>query len=78
MYYGPEILKDAGIGGDDPRKVLIRSIPLGAINFGGTIVALLFTDKMGRRFIMLRMLPLISLCMLGLASGMYMIYFKDM
>ena len=45
MYYGPFIMKQAGMGGDTDRQTLIRSIPLGAINFLGTIVAVFYTDK---------------------------------
>ena len=78
MYYGPEILKDAGIGDDDPEKVLMRSIPLGAVLFVGTAVSLFFTDNLGRRFMMVRALPLLGIGMFVLAIGMYLIYFGNM
>ena len=45
MYYGPVIMQQAGFGGETDRETLIRSIPLGAIIFLGTIVAVLYTDK---------------------------------
>ena len=75
MYYGPEILRDAGFGGDDPRTVLIQSVPLGAINFVGTLVALRYTDKLGRRAVMLRVLPLIALSMAAISCGMFLVNF---
>ena len=45
MYYGPSILEQAGLGGDTNQETLVRSIPLGLINFLGTIVAVFYTDK---------------------------------
>lgn len=45
MYYGPTIIKQAGWGGDTNQQTLIRSIPLGAINFLSTFVAVFWTDK---------------------------------
>ena len=45
MYYGPIILQQSGWGGNSDRTNLINSIPLAAINFLGTCVALLYSDK---------------------------------
>ena len=77
MYYGPEILRDAGFGGEDPRTVLVQSVPLGAINFLGTLVSLRYTDRLGRRAVMLRVLPLIALSMAAISCGMLLVNFTD-
>ena len=45
MYYGPMILKEAGWGGESDKDNLINSLPLGAINFLGTLLAVYYTDR---------------------------------
>lgn len=73
MYYGPEIMKQAGFGNDDdPAESLISSLPLAGINMIGGIIALGFIDRCGRRWMLLRSLPFVGLFMgvLGLGMGL--------
>lgn len=71
MYYGPTILQYAGFGDkDDPNSLLIDSLPLAGMNALGTLVAVFYIDKLGRRFIMLRSLPFIGLSLLVVALGL--------
>jgi len=77
MYYGPFVLKDAGFGAKGNTALLINSLPLGIINFMGTIVTLLFSDKKGRRYLMLRFIPLIMLSMIALSYSMYLVYYTS-
>ena len=73
MYYGPEIMKTAGFGNDsDKAQSLISSLPLAAINAIGSIIALFFIDRLGRRWIMLRTLPFIGFFMGCIGVGMYL------
>lgn len=71
MYYGPEIMKMAGFGDQtNKRYSLISSIPLTLINMIGTLIALFTIDKYGRRFLILRNLPFISISMGLIGLGM--------
>ena len=73
MYYGPDIMKSAGItvaGLDDTESSLVLNIPLSAFNATGTILSIFFIDKLGRRFIILRSLPFIAVSWLITAAGM--------
>lgn len=46
MYYGPEIMKQAGFGSDDDKSAtLISAIPLAGINVIGTVISLAFIDN---------------------------------
>lgn len=46
MYYGPEIMKQAGFGSDDDKSTtLISAIPLAAVNMLGTLISLGFIDN---------------------------------
>jgi MFS family permease len=70
MYYGPDIIKSTGIsidGIDSKRLSIMLNIPLAAVNAIGSVVAIFVIDNMGRRFIMLRLIPGI-LCSLLLVS----------
>ena len=49
---------------------LMLNIPLSSINCFGTILSIFFIDRVGRRYIMLRSLPLIALSWIITASGM--------
>lgn len=61
----------AGFGNeDDPSSVLIDSLPLAGMNALGTLVAIFYTDKLGRRFILLRCVPLIAGALLVIALGL--------
>jgi len=68
MYYGPEIMQKAGFSSDS--DAIISSIPLAAMNLAGTIVAINFIDRKGRRWILLKTLPFVvlSLGLMTLAS----------
>ena len=46
LYYGPEILRKAGLGGGD---ALFSQVLVGLVNFGTTIIALMIIDKVGRK-----------------------------
>ena len=70
MYYGPKMIHDAGISDGTARSDIIWSIPLAFVNAAGTVVAILYIDKLGRRYIMLRMLPFIGFSM-WLIAGAY-------
>jgi len=73
MYFGPLILQKAGFGSDDPNdktSLLIESLPLALTNALGTLVAIIYIDKLGRRYILLRLIPFIALTLLILALGL--------
>ncbi len=73
LFYGPEVLRDAGFGGDmKEQTVLTGFLFLGALNFLGTLVALLRVDSLGRRFLLLRCLPFLILSMFLLAISMFL------
>jgi SP family arabinose:H+ symporter-like MFS transporter len=50
IYYGPSIFEAAGIGGSN---ALIFQVIVGAINVLFTIVAILWSDKYGRKFLLI-------------------------
>jgi hypothetical protein len=73
MYYGPEILLQAGFsleGYTDKQAVVLFNIPLAAMNAFGNTLSIFFIDKCGRRYLMLRMLPLAGLGHLICSIGM--------
>lgn len=75
MYYGPDIMLKAGItvpGLDEKTSSLLLNIPLSGLNAIGTTLAIFFIDRLGRRYIMLRSLPLIALSWIVTAFGMSM------
>ena len=46
MYYGPEIMKQAGFGSDKNKTMtLVSAIPLAILNMIGTIMSLAFIDN---------------------------------
>jgi hypothetical protein len=49
---------------------LIDSLPLAAINALGTLVAVFYIDKLGRRYIILRTVPFVGLSLLVIALGL--------
>ena len=63
MYYGPEVIIENGITlGDDydrEQTGILLNIPLSATNAIGSIIAIFLIDRLGRRWIMLRSLPVI-------------------
>ena len=73
MYYGPDIMLKAGItvpGLEEKDSSLLLNIPLSAFNSIGTILSIFFIDRVGRRYIILRSLPLIALSWIITAIGM--------
>ena len=73
MYYGPLIMQNTGVsieGLTDDESALVLSIPLGAANFLGTIICILYIEKMGRRGVLLRAIPMQALCWVIAAIGM--------
>jgi hypothetical protein len=71
MYFGPQILKKAGFGGDgDDSAILVDSLPLAGINALGTLVAIFYIDKLGRRFILLRCIPFVGASLMVIALGL--------
>ena len=74
MYYGPEIIIDSGItldGYDKEEMGIILNIPLAATNAIGSTIAIFVIDNLGRRYIMLRSLPLIFLTLCLISLSMY-------
>ena len=82
MYYGPEIIIDSGItidGVEDKDEMgIILYIPLAATNAIGSTIANFVIDNFGRRYIMLRSLPLIFLTLCLISLSMYLsLYSSD-
>jgi len=73
MYYGPEVIIQNGITLDsetDKERIgILLNIPLSITNAVGSIIAIFLIDNLGRRWIMLRSLPviLLTLCLISLA-----------
>ena len=80
MYYGPDILKDAQITFDNyspDESALLLNIPLASVNAFGTLISAFLIDGLGRRFILLRTLPLVAVAWLVVASGMALTAYSD-
>jgi len=76
MYYGPSIMIAANITiGNYSEKIsgLILNIPLSFTNAVGTILSIFFIDSLGRRYVMLRSLPVIVFAFLVVATGMFLL-----
>ena len=71
MYFGPDILQKSGFGDkDDPSSLLVASLPLAGMNALGTLIAIFYIDKLGRRYILLRMVPFIGASLLVISLGL--------
>lgn len=73
MYYGPVIMQNAGIeipGLTSDESSLILNIPLGFANFLGTIVCIFTIEKFGRRYLLLRTVPVMAACWFVAGLGM--------
>lgn len=82
MYYGPQIILETGItiGGfepGDPRLGILLNIPLALINFIGSIVTMIFIDKLGRRWLLLRSVPVMMTASLLVALAFYLSIYKE-
>ena len=67
------MMQNAGVripGLSEGESSLILNIPLAAANFLGSIICVLFIDKLGRRGVLLRTTPLLAVCWLVAAIGM--------
>lgn len=75
MYYGPSIILESGIKlkafENENKLAIILNIPLATINALGSIIAVFFIDRLGRRYIMLRCLPGVVISLLLISVGMY-------
>ena len=71
MYYAPEIFKQAGL--TDQRASLLATGINGIVLILATIPAILFIDKLGRRFILLSgaLLMAASMLIMGVTMGVY-------
>ena len=76
MYYGPTIMKSAGFNGSG-REALLASLPIFCAGFLGTIVAVTVVERLGRRWVLLRTIPLIVLGLMGLALGFVLVKLFD-
>ena len=73
MYYGPLMMKDAGIkisGLTDDESSLVLNIPLAGANFLGSVLGVLYIEKLGRRGTLLVTTPIMALCWIVAAIGM--------
>ena len=62
MYYGPNLLSDAGFGGGSNTSLLLSMTFLGSINIIGQLAFLMVSDKYGRRELILKCMPILALC----------------
>jgi hypothetical protein len=80
MYYGPDILITAGVqidGMDNDEAALLLNIPLAFINAVGTAISCVYIDNLGRRYLMLRTLPVSCVGWIITAVGMYLNGFTE-
>lgn len=71
MYFGPDILQKSGFGDpSDPSSLLVASLPLAGMNALGTLVAIFYIDKLGRRYILLRLIPFVAAALLVISTGL--------
>jgi hypothetical protein len=52
------------------NEALIDALPLAFINAMGTLFAIFFIDKLGRRYILLRTIPGVALSLITVAIGL--------
>ena len=76
MYYGPSIILGSGIkvSGLNPKAEttgIILNLPLAFMNALGSVVTAFYIDKVGRRWIMLRLIPGVISSLLIVSIGMY-------
>jgi MFS family permease len=75
MYYGPKILITAGVhvnGLDEEQAALLLNIPLTAMVGIGSVLAVWFIERFGRRTLMLWSLPPQAACLCLVSLGMYL------
>ena len=77
MYYGPTIILGTGlniesISKDSRIQAIVLNIPLAFTNAAGSLFAVFYLDKKGRRFIMLRSLPGVILSCILISISFYL------
>mmetsp|Transcript_15959 Transcript_15959/g.21741 ORF Transcript_15959/g.21741 Transcript_15959/m.21741 type:complete len:88 (+) Transcript_15959:920-1183(+) len=80
MFYGPVILISTGFtitGYSKEESGVLLNIPVAFTNAVGSSLSLLMIDRLGRRYMMLRFLPLISLSLFTISTGMYLDFFTE-
>mmetsp|Transcript_7166 Transcript_7166/g.8593 ORF Transcript_7166/g.8593 Transcript_7166/m.8593 type:complete len:82 (-) Transcript_7166:141-386(-) len=73
MYYGSQMMRDAGVeiqGLSKNESSLFLYVVLSLINMIGSVFSMLCIDRLGRRFIILRSVPLTAVAWLVTAAGM--------
>lgn len=70
MYFGPQLMQKIGFGDGSNSSLLLESLPLTGMNAIGTIVAIIYIDRLGRRAILLWMVPFIAVSHLFIAGGL--------
>lgn len=76
MYYGPQIMQMVGFN-SSKQLAIITAIPLAAVNVLGTVIAMLYIDKLGRRSILLWTVPMIAACLIMLSISFYYILYTS-
>jgi len=79
MYYGPEMIKQSKIFKDTENNtfILMAAVPLAFINFLGTVFAIFYIEKLGRKMIMLKTLPYCVIGMIMMSIGVFCTYYID-
>ena len=81
IYYGPEVIIQNGITlegeTDKERMGILLNIPLSITNAVGSIIAIFLIDNLGRRWLMLRSLPLIFLTLCLISYSMYLSVYQE-
>ena len=74
MYYGSDIMREAGVSlSDDLSKnesSLLLYIVLSVMNAVGSITSIFCIDRLGRRYLILRSMPLAAIAWIVTAVGM--------
>ena len=81
QYYGPDIIIQAGFSFDkfeDRDKIgILLNLPLSLTNAIGSIIAMLYIDKIGRRTMVLRTQPVTSLAQFTAALCIYLTLYSE-
>ena len=75
MYYGPQIFMVTGFS-TSKRDALLASIPAASANMIGTLVAISFVEKSGRRKSALITLPIMAFFLIGIGISFYFTEFE--
>jgi len=81
MYYSPEIIIDSGTSideiNDEDHLGILLNIPLTVTNFIGSIAAIFIIDKLGRKYIMLRAIPGITVTLILISVSFFFAIFGE-